>query len=117
MDFKNNVVKPNTKSEHRVARIHYERGLFYAELYDNSLYELTPASIELNNIKAVYSTPENEVYCEWTPKRLDKVLNKLDNDRLHKLVIMKYWSKYKDGDKVYGDVVDFEGKKYFKTVN
>ena len=116
MDFKQSVVKPNTKSEHRVARIHYEAGKFYAELCDNSLYELTEDSIELMDIKQVFSTPENSVYCEWTPKRLDKVLNKLDNDRIHKKSIMVYWSKYKEGDKVYGDLVDIDGVKQFRTI-
>jgi hypothetical protein len=115
MDFKTNIVKPNTKSEHRVARIHYEDGKFYAELHDNSLYELSADSISIENIGIVYSTPENTNYCEWTPKKLNKILNKLDNDKFHRTVIMKYWSKYKEGSRVYGDLVTENGSSRFKT--
>ena len=115
MDFKTSVVKPNTKSEHRVARIHYGDGKFYAELCDNSLHELTSDSISIESSTVVYSTPENTNYCEWTPKRLNKILNKLDNDKFHRKVIMKYWSKYKEGSKVYGDLVVEDGISKFKT--
>ena len=111
MDFKTSVVKPNTKSEHRVARIHYEDGKFYAELHDNSLHELTIDSISIEGSTVVYSTPENTNYCEWTPKRLNKILN---NDKFQRKVIMKYWSKYKEGSKVYGDLVVEDGISKFK---
>lgn len=119
MDFKQNVVfhKAQTRSEHRVGRIHYEAGLFYAEISDNSLLPIPKECLTIDDVKVVYTTPENTNYCEWTEKRLDKVINKLDKDRFHLSVIQQFYSKYKEGSKVYGDIIDIAGVKHFKIVD
>ena len=118
MDFKNNVVIPKvvSRSEHRIGKIHYENEKFYAILSSDKILELTPESIDITNSKSVYSTPENTNYCEWMPKQLLKVLGRFNKDSHSIKVISKYWSKYADGDKVYGDIIERDGIEYFSTI-
>jgi hypothetical protein len=118
MNFKDKIVKHYaiTKNENRLARIHYEDGVFYAELYDNSLYKLDEESLIISNSRLLYATPENTNYCEWTPKIIDKVINKLDKDRIHLKAISKYWSRFKEGDRVYGELIKIGKDSYFKVI-
>lgn len=120
MNFGKAIVKPPRiveRNDKRRGTVKYLDGIFYVKLHDGSLILIDKASIDITGVKVLYSLPENTSYCEWTPKRYDKTVSTFDRHSAGHKVIMRYWSKYKDGDIVHGDIYEVDDVKYFKIID
>ena len=119
LDFSQGIVtKVEVKrSENRRGIVKYINDIFYVQLHDKTLLPIEEECLDLSTTRKVYSKPTYTTYCDWTPKPFDKVVNKLDRDKYRLKSIMKYWSKYYEGQIVYGQIVAVNDIEYFYVLD
>ena len=107
LDFSQGIVaKAEIKrSENRRGTIKYLNDVFYVQLHDKSLLPVEEECLFIDKARILYSKPSYTAYCDWTPKKFDKVVSTFDRSNEKYKIIMQYWAKYYEGQLVYGIMV------------
>jgi hypothetical protein len=64
--------------------------------------------IDWEGVNTLYSLPVNDKYEAWTKKSVSGVKNVE--------IVSKFWSPYKQGMKVHGEIIERDGNKQFKVL-
>lgn len=100
MNFADKVIKRVNidRTQFRCANIVYEEGIMLAKT-TNGVFPIHNWDC-LENVNVVYSLPKNDAYKAWTAKNCSTLTR--NNPHVHS--ISRFWSKYKPGDRIVGEV-------------